>query len=135
MPITHKTIENFYQEDKVALAKTLIEQLKNNFKVLVKMIPNLETIEWQSTQQDEMLFELTYFKIIKTNGYFCENKYDGASLNINIHEFNSTEVELILAFQKYLRKLSKTSVYILGHNIFSLENDLIMGDGVSFRIV
>lgn len=121
MILTIKDVEKFRDDNYELLKTNLREQIQKHFILIVEAIPTIKSIEWTSSQEDEMMFSLKNLKIIKTNGYFFEYYYYAGNNKLSKEEFNNEEIELILAFQTYLNSLSKIIVNLWGDSSFLLE--------------
>lgn len=131
MTLKNNISQEWFETDLSSISKMLTLQLEKHFSVLVSSVPSIESIEWKSEQEDEMDFNLTFFKVIKKNHHFILVNYH--DINLESTEFSKDEIQSIIEFKDYLNKLSRIIVIIFGNGQFSLENDFLFGEGSEFR--
>lgn len=131
MTLKNNISQEWFEADLSSISKMLTLQLEKHFSVLVSSVPSIESIEWKSEQEDEMDFNLTFFKVIKKNHHFILVNYH--DINLESTEFSKDEIQSIIEFKDYLNKLSRIIVIIFGNGQFSLENDFLFGEGSEFR--
>ena len=132
MTLKNNISQEWFETDLSSISKMLTLQLEKHFSVLVSSVPSIESIEWKSEQEDEMDFNLTFFKVIKKNHHFILVNYH--DINLESTEFSKDEIQSIIEFKDYLNKLSRIIVIIFGNGQFSLENDFLFGEGSEFRL-
>lgn len=128
----HLTIESFKEfnneieklsiQHNEILQKKLGEQFQKHFDLLVESIPKIKSIEWSSSQEDDSVYALTYFKVLKDNNYIYEDSPYSGNSTISTDEFNPQEIELILGFEAYLHHFSYLIVSTWGSVHFRLDS-------------
>lgn len=131
MTLKANIFQEWFEDDLTSIKKTLTLQLEKHFSVLVSSVPSIDSIEWKYEQEDEMIFSLTFLRVIKKNHHFILVNYH--DVKIESTEFNQEEIQSIIEFKDYLDKLSKIITIIFGSGQFSLENDFLFGEGSEFR--
>ena len=123
MTLTANSFTQFIDDNYQLLQKNLGEQLQKHFNLLVELVPNIQSIEWTSSQEDEMVFELIEFQVVKNNGYTFAFSLYADNDGLSEEEFNFEEKQLIAEFIDYLDSLSNLIVTLWGSQSFRLEGD------------
>jgi hypothetical protein len=124
MELTSNTFDQLGEDTCELLQKTLQEQLQNHFNLLVEAVPTIKCIEWTTEQEDEMVFSLIDFHVVKNNGYRYEyHSHNRDNPIISSEEFNNKEIELISGFQHHLDTFSHLIVALCGNDTFRLDTE------------
>lgn len=122
MTLTPNEIKQFVNDDYDILKKALAKQLQEHFNILVEAVPTIKTIGWYASQEDESVFDVAEFKLFKNNGYIFEYNLSGNEPTGAKDEFKQEEVDLILEFHYYLKKLSNVTNNLWGSRYLKLDN-------------
>lgn len=122
MNLKKENFEEFADENHTLLKTTLGTQFEKHFNLLVEAVPSIKNIEWTSSQEDEMVFDLRSFSLEKNNGYVYHYELYNDNQPLSDKEFTQQEIELINGFKNYLEYQSSLIVKLFGSDNFKLEN-------------